>query len=142
MRPALLLKRVRPEALTPTYGSPEAIGLDLYAYSGFELLPRERRVVPVGFAFAFPAGYYGRIAPRSGLSHRHGLDVLGGVIDPDYRGEVAAILINHGGTRVLVRAGSKIAQLICERADQLQVLTTESLPGTERGGGGFGSTGI
>jgi dUTP pyrophosphatase len=140
--PTLPMKRVRLGALLPTYGSDDAIGLDLHAVGSFELRPLERRTVPTGFALAFPPGYYGRIAPRSGLAYRHGFDVLAGVIDPDYRGELMVVLINLGDARVVVRDGAKIAQLILERADQLPLKLVDELPVTGRGDGGFGSTGL
>ncbi len=89
-----------------------------------------------------PEGHYGRIAPRSSLAARCGIDVMAGVIDCDYRAEVAVILINHGEAVVLITAGSRIAQLILERISTPPTRIVQTLSVTERGAGGFGSTGV
>ena len=98
-------------------------------------------MAPTGLAVAIPAGFYGRVAPRSGLAVKKGLDVLAGVIDSDYRGEICVVLYNTGDETIHLPAGSKICQLIIE-----QIITPEGawamdLDETVRGAGGFGSTG-
>lgn len=138
----LLVKRLHPAAVVPTYGSDGAIGLDLTAVQAYVLEHGEVAAIGTGLAFAIPPGYYGRIAPRSGLAAKKGVDVLGGVIDEDYRGEVKVLLtshLKHHGT--VIEKGDKIAQLILERADRLPVQEAEILSDTLRGANGFGSTG-
>lgn len=135
-------------AISPVYSSDGAIGLDLFACivnntgdDYVRLFPGDRKAVSTGIRVAIPATYYGRVAPRSGLAFKNGLDVLAGVIDPDYRGVIAAILINLGGETVNINHGDRIAQLIFERADRADVVQVGSLDDTRRGVGGFGSTG-
>jgi dUTP pyrophosphatase len=92
-------------------------------------------------AVAIPHGFYGRVAPRSGLAVRHGLDVLAGVIDSDYRGEIICALINQGDEPLEIEAGMRVAQLIIEAIATPEPIWSEDLSETERGHGGFGSTG-
>jgi dUTP pyrophosphatase len=99
-------------AMLPVRGSPFAAGLDLHALEETQLKPGERKAVRTGIAVQIPEGFYGRIAPRSSLAVTTGLDVLAGVIDCDYRGELICILINFGQEPLLLRAGMRIAQLI------------------------------
>lgn len=142
-RLTLQCKKLVAEATLPTAGSDGAIGLDLYALHDGILDPGERRAVLTGIAVAIPDGYYGRVAPRSGLAIRHGLDVLAGVIDDDYRGDVSVMLINHGETPAAWHRGSRIGQLILERADKFDPIEClDDLPATQRGASGFGSTGV
>lgn len=144
MEPTVLFQAVKPEAVLPSYGSDKAIGLDLYACieSGFLVIPSgEWGLLATGLAVAVPDGYYGRIAPRSGWALKYGIDVLAGVIDSDYRGEIGVILINHSSGSFRVDHGDRIAQLIFECADRLKPKFCQQLPETERGAGGFGSTG-
>ena len=140
-KPSLAVKKLRPDALVPTRGSEQAIGLDLYAVDK-QLLPVGGVLkVPTGIAVAIPKGHYGRVAPRSGLAAKHGIDVLAGVIDADYRGEIVVILVNHGREPVWVEPGMRVAQLILERASIMPVEEVGNLDDTARGIGGFGSTG-
>lgn len=141
MARALLFKALRPGAVIPSYGSASAIGLDLYACSTHLIEPGERCAVPFGVACRIPDDYYGRIAPRSGLALRNGLGVLAGVIDPDFRGELVALVINHGAERISIHPQNRVAQLILERADRLDPIEVTDLPTTSRARGGFGSTG-
>lgn len=143
--PPLLVKRLDPYATIPTYGSKGAIGLDLYAYNPVWKVfidPGQRMLVKTGISIAVPEGYYGRVAPRSGLALKAGIDVLAGVIDSDYRGEVGVVLINHSNFIFEIKNGDRIAQLILERADRLAPIETNALPDTERGSDGYGSTGV
>ena len=138
---------MRPEAILPTYGSQQAIGLDISACfstgDSVTILPSERALIKTGLSVAVPHGYYGRLAPRSGLAHKHGIDTMAGVIDSDYRGEIGVILVNLGHAPFIVNHGDRIAQFIIERADQMIPTMIEhgSLLSTDRGSGGFGSTG-
>jgi dUTP pyrophosphatase len=145
--PTLVFKRLREDATLPTHGSDGAIGLDLYAVPEGHVayIPiGSRLAVPTGLAVAIPKGWYGRLAPRSGLALKHGIDVLAGVIDNDYRGEIKVILVNFGDTAFDIRTGDRIAQLILERADRFNPVwaVDNELPDTRRGTGGFGSTGV
>lgn len=140
--PPLLVKKIHQDAQLPTYGSEGAIGLDLYAAHDLVLGDwGDHDTVRTGISIAIPHGYYGRIAPRSGLAARHAIDVLAGVVDEDYRGEIKVLLINHGPKSVEIKKGDRVAQLILERADRPQVIEVETLKDTERGSKGYGSTG-
>ena len=133
--------RLRAGAKLPTRGSKDAAGLDLYSVESVSIPARSRAAVRTGLAVAIPRGFYGRVAPRSGLAVRHGLDVLAGVIDSDYRGEIICALMNHGDETFEVEAGMRIAQLIIESIATPEPQWGEDLSETTRGAGGFGSTG-
>jgi dUTP pyrophosphatase len=130
----------------PAYATQGAAGLDLLAAIPGELLlaPGERKAVPCGIALAVPPGFEAQVRPRSGLALRHGITVLNapGTIDSDYRGEVAAILVNLGTDSFAVTRGMKIAQLVVAAHAQVEWEETAMLEETRRGAGGFGSTGI
>lgn len=128
-------------ARLPTRGSRFAAGLDLYSVESLSIPARGRAVVRTGLAVAIPHGFYGRVAPRSGLAIKSGLDVLAGVIDSDYRGEILCALINHGEEQVWIEAGTRVAQLLIESIITPEAVWSMDLSETERGGGGFGSTG-
>ncbi|SAM82407.1 probable dUTP pyrophosphatase [Ustilago bromivora] len=130
-----------PLAKLPTRGSALAAGYDLYA-SERVVLPRGgRKVVQTGICLAIPTGHYGRVAPRSGLASKHGIDVGAGVIDEDYRGLLGVLLFNLGDADFTINEGDRIAQLIIEKISTPKVQQVESLDETLRGEGGFGSTG-
>ncbi len=137
----LPFKRLHPEARLPSRGSERAAGLDLYAIERVTLAPGGRAAVRTGLAVAIPVGFYGRVAPRSGLAVRHGIDVLAGVIDSDYRGEILCALVNHGGEPFEIEPGARVAQLVVEAIATPEPAWAEDLEETERGAGGFGSTG-
>ena len=136
----LSFKRLDPKALLPTRGSRSAAGLDLYSIEAVSLLPKERRLIKTGLAAAIPDGYYGRLAPRSGLATQKGIDVLAGVIDADYRGEIGCLLYNAGDEIIDLPAQTKICQLIIEKIITPDAVWVDSLADTSRGSGGFGST--
>jgi len=136
----LSFKRLDPKALLPTRGSLSAAGLDLYSIEAVSLKPKERRLIRTGLAVAIPEGYYGRVAPRSGLATQKGIDVLAGVIDADYRGEIGCLLYNAGDEIIDLPAQTKICQLIIEKIITPDAIWVESLAETSRGSGGFGST--
>jgi dUTP pyrophosphatase len=137
----LHFKRLHPEARLPSRGSAGAAGLDLYAVERVTIEPGGRAAVPTGLAVAVPPGFYGRVAPRSGLAVRQGIDVLAGVIDADYRGEILCALVNHGDAPFEVEPGARIAQLVVEAIATPEPAWAEELEETGRGAGGFGSTG-
>lgn len=133
--------RLHPQAKLPTRGSKYSAGLDLYSIESLLIAARARVTVRTGLSVAIPRGFYGRVAPRSGLAVKHGLDVLAGVIDSDYRGEIICALINHGDDPLEIEAGMRIAQLIIESIETPTPTWSEDLSETKRGSGGFGSTG-
>jgi dUTP pyrophosphatase len=130
----------------PAYATPGAAGLDLLAAieQDVVLAPRARVAVPTGIAIALPAGLEAQVRPRSGLALKHGITVLNapGTIDSDYRGEIAAILINHGEAEFRITRGMKIAQLVIARHECIEWDENSLLDETARGAGGFGSTGL
>ena len=127
----------------PAYGSEHAAGLDVVAAESLTLAPGARHAVATGFAIAIPHGYEVQVRPRSGLALKHGLSVLNtpGTIDSDYRGEVKVILANLGGEPFEVVRGERIAQLVPAPVQRAGFQEVEDLDETERGAGGFGSTG-
>lgn len=138
----LQVKLLNERARAPARGSAGAAGYDLTSCEDVEIAAGERAIVKTGVSVAVPAGTYGRIAPRSGLAAKFGIDVLAGVIDEDYRGELAVILLNTGSTPFLVSANDRVAQLVMERILTPQVVEVKELDVTVRGDGGFGSTGV
>jgi dUTP pyrophosphatase len=130
----------------PARATPDAAGMDLYAAVADEvvLAPGDRALIPTGIALAVPAGHEAQIRPRSGLALKHGVTVLNGpgTIDADYRGEVGVILINHGTAPFVVRRGDRVAQLVVALVAAAELEEVAVLPDSERGAGGFGSTGL
>ncbi len=120
-----------------------AAGMDLRADETVALAPGERRLVPTGIAVAIPPGFEGQIRPRSGLALKHGLGIPNapGTVDSDYRGEVGVILVNWGREPVRLARGERIAQLVIAPVTRAVLQEVAELPGSDRGGGGFGSTG-
>lgn len=137
----LRFKQLDPGAVLPTRGSSFAAGLDICSLEAVVIEPRARATARTGLAVAIPHGYYGRVAPRSGLAVKQGLDVLAGVIDSDYRGELCCVLYNTSDTAIQLPAGSKICQLIIEKIITPKATWVSDLEETARGAGGFGSTG-
>lgn len=148
--PALAIVRL-PHArglALPDYGSAGSAGMDLRAAVPEDrpmlILPGRRALVPTGLVMEIPAGHEGQVRPRSGLALKHGITCLNtpGTIDSDYRGEVGVLLINHGDAEFLVERGMRIAQLVLAPVVQMAVTEREMAGDTERGTGGFGSTGL
>jgi len=137
----LRFKQLDPRAVLPRRGSALAAGLDIYSIEDLIIEPKQRVMAKTGLAVAIPAGFYGRVAPRSGLAVKNGLDVLAGVIDSDYRGEICCLLYNTGDEVISLPAGSKICQLIVEQIITPEAAWAADLDETARGAGGFGSTG-
>jgi dUTP pyrophosphatase len=141
---SLHVQRLVTHANIPVRSTPGAVGYDLFSIDNYIVLPGHRVVVATGISVQLPPGTYGRIAPRSGLAVKHGLDTLAGVIDPDYQGEIKVVLQNLDTRQpFVIRPGYRIAQLILESCVTPDVveLANENLVPTERGEGGFGSTG-
>lgn len=130
----------------PKYMSEHAAGMDLLAGVEKELVipPGEWQLVPTGLAIAIPAGYEAQVRPRSGLALKQGVSVLNtpGTVDADYRGEVGVILMNHSKENLIVKRGDRIAQMIINKIERIEFEEVKELPDSERGGGGFGHTGV
>ncbi len=143
-----MMIRVRAEkgALLPRYATEGAAGADISAFlsSPLTLLPGEYKAIPTGLCLEIPEGYEVQVRPRSGLALRSGVTVLNapGTIDSDYRGEIRVILINHSSQPFTVRNGDRIAQIVVSAVRRASFAEAEDLSGTERGEGGFGSTGV
>jgi len=141
----LRVSRAGPGAELPRYESGGAAGMDLRAFLGEDLPipPLGRAKIPTGLKIEIPEGFEGQIRPRSGLAARHGVTVLNspGTIDSDYRGEVCVLLVNLGGETFVARNGERIAQLVVAPVSRASLAETGELSVTERGCGGFGSTG-
>ena len=131
----------------PAYQSAHAAGLDLLAAvpeaAPMLLAPGQYALVPTGLTIALPPGYEAQVRPRSGLAAKHGVTVLNspGTIDADYRGEIGVLLINHGAAPFTIRRGERIAQMVIASVVQAELVPVVSLSATDRGSGGFGSTG-
>lgn len=127
----------------PSYATPGAAGMDVVAAEDFDLQPGQRHAVATGFRVAIPEGYEIQVRPRSGLAFKHGITVPNtpGTIDSDYRGELKILLINHGTESFSVRRGERIAQLVPAAVTLARFQEVDELCETERGHGGFGSTG-
>lgn len=131
----------------PAYQTADAAGLDLLAAVPEEtpliLAPGKHAMVPTGLAIALPPGLEAQVRPRSGLAAKHGVTVLNspGTVDADYRGEISVILINHGAAAFAIKRGERIAQMVIAPVVQAQLVPVFTLSETDRGSGGFGSTG-
>jgi dUTP pyrophosphatase len=129
----------------PEYATPSSAGMDIRAKleAPVVLQPGAHRLIPTGLFAALPAGTELQVRPRSGLAFKHGITVLNapGTIDADYRGEIGVLLINHGAQPFTIENGERIAQLVLARYERIAWTETENLPETQRGAGGFGSTG-
>lgn len=137
----LKVKKLSPNATLPVRASIGAAGYDLFSAEDCTIEPRTRKVVKTDLSMAIPARHYGRVAPRSGLSFKFGIDIAAGVIDSDYRGPLGIVMVNNGTNAFEVKAGDRVAQLLLERVSTPEVEEVEELDDTVRGTSGFGSTG-
>jgi dUTP pyrophosphatase len=128
-------------ASLPEYASAGAAGADLRASEPVEIAPGARAAVPTAVRLQIPPGHVGLVWPRSGLAVRHGIDTMAGVIDSDYRGEVRVVLVNHGEEPFRVARGDRVAQLLLQRVERVAFAASAAIDDTDRGTGGFGSTG-
>ena len=141
----VLIKRLDPSVPLPRYAKEGDAGADLVTIKDFTLAPGERALVPTGISIALPDGYVALVHPRSGLAMKHGVTLINtpGTIDAGYRGEIACILINHDPKEpISFKKGDRIAQLIIQQVEKAEFIEVEELPGSGRGSGGFGSTGV
>lgn len=130
----------------PGYSTDHSAGMDIRAYINepITLKPLERTLIPTGLFIELPVGYEAQVRPRSGLALKKGLSVLNtpGTIDADYRGEIGVILINLSNEEVTIESGERICQMVIAKHEQAELIQVEVLNETERGAGGFGSTGV
>jgi len=136
------IKRLHPEAILPSYAHPGDAGMDLYSCEQLVIPPQERRLIKTGISLAIPPGYVGLIWDRSGLASKHGLKSMAGVIDTGYRGEVCVLIHNLSLVPFTVEKGMKISQMLIQPVTQMELEEVASLDDTDRGAGGFGSTGL
>jgi len=129
---------------TPTRQTPQSAGLDLHAKISITIKKGERALVPTGIRLALPFGYEAQVRPRSGLALKHGVTVLNapGTVDADYRGEIGVILINLGEDDFPIQRGDRIAQMVIAKVEMCDFTEVDVLPDTDRGQGGYGSTGV
>lgn len=137
----LKVKKLSEFAVTPKRASASAAGYDLFAAESKVIEATSNGVVKTDISIALPSGTYGRIAPRSGLAVKNFINIGAGVIDQDYRGNIGVVLFNHSTNNFIVNKGDRIAQLIIECNMTPEVIETDNLDETDRGAGGFGSTG-
>ncbi len=137
------IKKLTENATIPTQGTKFAAGYDLYAAEDAVVVCGARKLIKTNISMEITPGYYGRIAPRSGLAYKSGIDVLAGVIDSDYRGDIGVILYNTDkNIDFEVKKGDRIAQIIFEACYSATLNTVENLDNTLRQSGGYGSTGV
>ncbi len=138
-----MVKKLTCYGQIPTKGTPNSAGFDLYSAYDVIIPARGKELVFTDISLEIPVGYYGRIAPRSGLAVKHFIDVGAGVIDPDYTGNVGVLLFNFGTENYSVKRGERIAQIIFEKyGANIELLEVINIDETERGEQGFGSTGV
>ena len=139
---SLKIKKLDKHVNLPKMSTTQSAGYDLESSEHVVIMPGRRAAVSTGLAIQMPEGVYGRIAPRSGLAVKHGLQVGAGVVDRDYTGEIKVVLFNHDKKPFVIKPEYRIAQLILERHETLPVEEVDDISDTDRGEGGFGSTGV
>lgn len=136
-------KKLNDKAKIPVRAHMNDAGMDLCSIERLVILPQTRKIIRTGISLEIPEGYYGRVAPRSGLAAKNGIDVFAGVVDSSYRGEICVILFNSDKNNVfMINEGDRIAQLIIEKHYNFPVEEVSDLSDTTRGSDGFGSTGV
>ncbi|MCQ2957765.1 MAG: dUTP diphosphatase [Candidatus Gastranaerophilales bacterium] len=142
----LKIKKISEYAKLPFYATEGAAGMDLYAANEIPIVlkPLDRGLIPLGFSMELPSGYEAQIRPRSGMAIKHGITLSNcvGTVDEDYRGEVCVGLINLSEKEYTIYCGDRIAQMVIAPVVKANIIETEELDETERGKGGFGSTGL
>jgi dUTP pyrophosphatase len=140
----LKFKRIHPDAVLPAYAHPSDAGMDVRSVEELAIAPGKRALVRTGLVMMLPQLYEAQVRPRSGLALKHGITVLNtpGTIDSGYRGEVGVVLINLGQEEFKVAKGDKIAQLVIAPVTQPEIAEAFDVDETDRGEGGFGSTGV
>jgi len=137
----LQVAKLTDKAIIPTRGSDKAAGYDLYSAYDYVIPARGKILAKTDVQIKVPHGTYGRVAPRSGLAWKQHIDIGAGVVDEDYRGNVGVVMFNHSEVEVTIKAGDRVAQLVCEKISYPDIQVLDTLDETIRGEGGFGSTG-
>ena len=137
----LKIKKLIEDAIIPKYATKDDAGMDLFSIENVELEPMQRAQVGTGIAMEIPEGHVGLIWDKSGLSHKFGIKTLGGVVDSGYRGEIKVGVINLGKEKYIFEKGHKVAQMIIQKKETPEIVEATELNNSERGEGGFGSTG-
>ena len=135
------VKKLHPDATLPTYAHLGDAGMDFFALERTVITPNERVVVKTGISMEIPEGYVGLLWDKSGISFKHGLKTIGGVIDAGYRGEVGIAITNISDQAYTFEAGHKIAQMLIQKVEHVDIVEVAELTDTPRGKNGFGSTG-
>ena len=137
-------QKLNPLATVPVQAHPGDAGMDLVSIEAAEIAPGGRRLVHTGLAVEIPMGFEGQVRPRSGLALKHGITVLNapGTIDAGYRGEIGVVLANFGDSTFVVEPGMRIAQLVIAAVAEVAIEVSDTLSSSERGAGGYGSTGV
>ena len=140
----LRFRKIRPDAVLPAYAHPSDAGMDVRSVEDLTIAPGKRALVRTGLVMLLPPGYEAQVRPRSGLALKSGVTVLNtpGTIDSGYRGEVGVILANFGEADFRVGKGDKVAQIVIAPVTQPEIVETAEVDETDRGAGGFGSTGV
>lgn len=133
--------KLHPKAICPTKNNPGEAAFDFYSIEDYILAAGERKLFKIGISHALPEWYYGRIAGRSGLAYKHGIDILAGVVDETYRGEIGVVMLNTSSEPLEIKTGDRIAQYIIEKYYNAERVEVETLPESLRGTGWFGSSG-
>jgi len=138
------IQKVHEHATIPNYAHEGDSGMDLYSVEEHVLTPGERKLIPTGLKIALPIGYEAQVRPKSGLALKHGITIINtpGTVDAGYRGELGLIVINHGTFDYKIERKQKVAQLVIQKVERAKLEEVESLEDTQRGTGGFGSTGL
>lgn len=134
-------KKLYPEAILPQTMRPGDAAMDFYSLKDYLIKVGERVIVETGVAIAIPNGFWGNIRDRSGLAAKHGLHTIAGVIDPNYRGEILVAMVNLGGEDYQIKAGDRIAQMLIQKFEDIEIEESSDLEETNRGEKGFGSSG-
>jgi len=137
----LKVKKLNSDAILPNYAKKDDAGFDLYSVADVEISAGQRVQVPTGIAMEIPTGCVGLVWDKSGLSHKHGMKTLGGVIDSGYRGEIMVGIINLGTEKYLLEKGHKVAQMLIQKKETCDIVEVNDLEESDRGNGAFGSTG-
>jgi dUTP pyrophosphatase len=135
------IKKLVPEATLPQIAKVGDAAMDLVACRDYSLAKGEKVLISTGIAMAIPAGFWGNIRDRSGLAAKHGLHTIAGVIDPNYRGEILVAMVNLGSEDYQIKAGDRIAQMLIQKFEDIEIEESSELEETNRGEKGFGSSG-
>ncbi len=136
------VKKLSEDAILPKYAKADDAGMDFYSNQDTQILPNERKLINTGISIAIPKGYVGLIWDKSGIATKHGVKTMAGVIDSGYRGEIKILFHNLSNETYLIEKNKKIAQMLIQPVEQREIVEVEELDNTDRGTGGFGSTGI